>query len=379
MSSQELDSELKQAKFRLRQSEESLLFALESARMGAWDIDLETGKVSCSDSMLDLWGLSPESFKGERPELQNKVHPDDVEKMRALIEDAIRSRSIYELEYRIIPKPGVERWVNARGRCTYNPGSDRPSRLLGVVFDITKQKMEALERARLHALSESAVKARDNLISVSAHELLTPISGSKLQMEILMLKLDQGAELSREELLKFATQTDENLNRLSLLVSDMLDLSRINLGKFTIQPQWVNLSDVIEEGIERARLQMEFAGCVPKIEIALEINAEVDPYRIGQVITNLISNACRYAYGKPILIELSAQEGGVVRFGVTDQGMGIRNEDHVRIFERFERATTLDEKAGLGLGLFIVKTDRRRAFGLNSSRERAWARGKIHR
>ena len=85
-------------------------------------------------------------------------------------------------------------------------------------------------------------------------------------MEILMLKLDQGAELSREELLKFATQTDENLNRLSLLVSDMLDLSRINLGKLTIQPQWVNLSDVIEEGIERARLQMEFAGCVPEIE-----------------------------------------------------------------------------------------------------------------
>jgi PAS domain S-box-containing protein len=350
-----MDSELKQAEIRLRQSQESLLFALESARMGTWDIDLETGKVSCSDSMLDLWGLSREGFKGERPELQSKVHPEDLENMCAAVDGAIRSRSVYDLEYRILPKPGVERWVNSRGRCTYDPGSDRPSRLSGVVFDVTRQKTEALERARLHDLSECAVKARDNLISISAHELLTPVSGSKLQMEILKLKLDQGVDLSRKELVRIATQTDENLDRLSMLINDMLDLSRINLGKFTIKPQRVNLSEVIEEAVERSRLLVEFAGCVPKIAIVPGIEAEVDQYRIGQVVSNLISNACRYAYGKPILIELSAPENGSARISVSDQGMGIRQEDHARIFERFERAATLDENAGLGLGLFIVK------------------------
>src|SRR5262245_10394206 len=148
-----MDIELQEAVHQLRRSQDSLLFALESARMGTWDLDLETGKVSCSDAMLDLWGMSPETFEGDRYALQSKVHPDDVENMRAAILHAIETRSIYELEYRICPSPGTVRWVNSRGRCTYEPGSDRPSRLSGVVFDITRQKTEALERARLYELS----------------------------------------------------------------------------------------------------------------------------------------------------------------------------------------------------------------------------------
>jgi signal transduction histidine kinase len=350
-----MDSELKLIEDQLRQSRESLLFALESGRMGTWDIDLATGAITCSELMLALWGISPGTFRGERAQLQGKVHPDDIDEMRSAIDDAIRNRGTYELEYRILPSPGVERWVNSRGRCTYDAGSNRPARLSGVVFDVTTEKLESLERARLYDLARTALEARDNLISVSAHELLTPVSGSKLQMEILKLKLEQGLEPSRKELLKVVTQTDENLNRLAMLVNDMLDLSRINLGKFTIRPEAVDLSGIVEEAVERSRFVLESAGCRLETVIDPGITARVDRYRIGQVISNLLSNACRYAYGKPVLIELAAPEGLSARICVSDQGMGIRKKDQERIFERFERATSLDEKAGLGLGLFIVK------------------------
>jgi signal transduction histidine kinase len=214
---------------------------------------------------------------------------------------------------------------------------------------------EALERARLFDLSEKAVRARDNMISVSAHELLTPVSGSKLQMQILKRKIEQGAELSRELLLKMATQTDDNLSRLSKLVNDMLDMSRINLGKLTLEPEKVNLSQVVQDTVDRTLGLADAAGCKVTASIESDVFAVVDAYRIEQVITNLISNACRYAYGKPIRIRLERESSDRVRILVADQGMGIKKQDQARIFERFERATSLDEKAGLGLGLFIVK------------------------
>jgi PAS domain S-box-containing protein len=320
-----------------QQTQDSLLFALESARMGTWEIDLKTGKVSASDAMLDLWGVSRDDFRDERSDLQCKVHPDDLEKMRTAIDDAIRSRTIYELEYRILPKQGVERWVLSRGRCTYDPGSDLPSRFSGVVFDITEKK------------------TRDHLISVSAHELLTPISSIKLQMDAIRQKLNRGVDPSRDELLRFTHLSMENLKRMSILVNDMLDLSRIDLGKFTIKPEPVNLSEVIEETVARSQVLMESAGCQARTAIAPGIQAQVDRYRIGQAVSNLISNACRYASGTPILIELSELENDRVRISVADQGVGIKKEDHVRIFERYQRATNLNEKSSLGLGLFIVK------------------------
>src|SRR5689334_13271762 len=92
----------------LKQSLESLDFALKSGRMGTWDINLETNKVTCSPEMLELWGIKPEEFTGERSLLQAKINPSDIDHMRVLQNNAIDNAGIYELEYRIYPSPGVE-------------------------------------------------------------------------------------------------------------------------------------------------------------------------------------------------------------------------------------------------------------------------------
>jgi PAS domain S-box-containing protein len=331
----------------LERSQDSLIFALESARMGTWEIDLRNNRVYCSATMLSLWGVDPKDFHGDRSILQSKVHPDDLDEMIKAITFAIENRSIYELEYRICPTAGEERWVNSRGKCTYDTGAYIPSRFSGVVYDITEQK-------RARDLAENAVRARDNMISISAHELLTPISGTKLHLQILKSKLAKGEELSRDALIKIASQTDHNLNRLTKLVSDMLDVSRINMGKLTLRREQINLSALIEDTVDHSLPTMESAGCTTKISIEPKIEAFVDPYRMEQVLSNLISNACRYAYGKPVEISLT-RVNSIARLTVADNGVGIKEEDQDRIFERFERATTLNEKAGLGLGLFLVK------------------------
>jgi PAS domain S-box-containing protein len=343
------------AELKLRENQERLMFALESAHMGTWEFDLDSEWIISSRSMLDLWGIDPANFDNSRAMLQSKVHPDDLEKMRHAIDQAIQERSVYELEYRIIPAPGKIRWVSSRGRCTYETGTNRPKRLSGVVFDITERKLAEQERARLYDISQQAIAARDSMISISAHELLTPISGLKIQAQLLKRKLELGQNISRDALIKIATQTDASLNRLTKLVSDMLDVSRIATGKLTIQAEPVNLSRLVNDVIERSIAMTGAAGCDVRTSIEPDVIANVDSYRIEQVLANLMSNACRYAYGKPIEIALELKAEAAVCLSVADQGIGIAKENHQKIFEKFERATTLNQKAGMGLGLFIAR------------------------
>jgi signal transduction histidine kinase len=337
----------KRTELALKRSQDSLVFALESARMGTWEINLQNDELHCSPEMLALWNIDPITFAGERSILQSKVHRDDLEPMNRGMRAAINEGGIYEFEFRIHPKPGEERWINSRGRCTYDTGTDKPSRFSGVAFEITPQR-HAME------VAEKAIKARDNMISISAHELITPISGTKLVLQMLKKRLEKGEELTREALMKIASQTDHSLNRLSKLVNDMLDISRINLGKLTLKRERVNLSALVSDTIDRSMAMIEAEGCTADVSVEPGIEAWIDSYRIEQVFSNLISNACRYASGKSIQITL-LKDNQAARLMVADAGVGIAEKDQARIFERFERATTLNERAGLGLGLFLVK------------------------
>lgn len=229
-----------------------------------------------------------------------------------------------------------------------------PETTRNLMVTLASYSAEALERSRLFDISERAVKARDNMISISAHELITPVSGIKLKLQVLRKKLEKGQEVSKEDLLKLTIQTDNNLNRLSKLVNDMLDISRINHGKLTLQSELINLSQVLTQMIDGIELQTKTAKCTLTYSIEPDIYIYGDAYRFEQIVTNLISNSCRYASGKPVHLSLKKDESQV-KLTVEDQGIGIKKEDQRRIFERFERATTLNENTGLGLGLFIVK------------------------
>jgi PAS domain S-box-containing protein len=214
---------------------------------------------------------------------------------------------------------------------------------------------EALERSRLFDMSEHAVKARDALISVSSHELLTPVAGSKLQMQLMRRRMDQGIEITPEMVRKMVDQTERQLDRLHRLVNEMLDLSRINLGKLTLHPSETNLSALTSDLVERMSGQLQSAGCPVFVDIDQGVHGQLDSYRIEQVLSNLVSNACRYARGKPVSIRLKREAGEMARLEVEDQGAGIKKEDQERIFQRFERAASMDEGSGLGLGLFVAR------------------------
>jgi signal transduction histidine kinase len=202
--------------------------------------------------------------------------------------------------------------------------------------------------------AEKAVRVRDEFLSVASHELKTPLTSLKLQVQSLLEmppEVPEGAEAERLKA-SFAL-TERQVRRLERLIGNLLDVSRIAVGRFQLQLEEVDLVAVVRDvttqfsaEIGRARVQVD-------LRLPPAAPGRWDPLRLEQVVVNLLSNALKYGNGKPIEIAVEVQDG-LTRLKVRDGGIGIAAENQVRIFERFERAVSLNY-GGLGLGLFIAK------------------------
>jgi len=335
---------LRERKFEdlLKFSHENLDFALRSGQMGTWEIRLADGSVICSQEMLDLWEVTAKEYKNNRSILQSKVHPDDLAPMKAAIDHAIATDGIYQMEYRIIPKPGRLRWVLSRGRCTFVVGSGQPERFSGVIFDITESKNR--EKALV-----DAVQARDHFLMIAGHELKTPITSMQLQIQAWQreLKKNYPAEFTEEKIAEGLTKYLGYVGRLTRLVESILTVSQIAEGRLQLSHEHFDLYRLVEDVVERFP-GVQFEGAQP-------IYGTWDWLRIEQVLVNLLLNAEKYGNKKPIQVTLSQLEKSV-QIVVRDHGDGIPKADQVRIFNRFERAISENEVCGLGLGLYIAKT-----------------------
>lgn len=341
---------LKETELQLKLSRESLEFALESGGMGTWEINLQNDTVICSKEMLDLWNIRPEEFNGLRSQLQEKVHPADVTRMQTAIETAIRTKSIYEFEYRIYPSPGIERWVICRGRCTFPPLSDIPSRFSGVVYDITEIKIK-------EAATNEAITSRDQFFMIASHELRTPLACLELLLEVKQwdLKNHYPEAFTAEKLEQAVYKQKEQLLRLKRIVDNIVDESKISKGRLQIQLEDFNLTEMIRKVLEQFSLTAKSHDVEIFFSPEIEVFGRWDQFRLEQVLFNLLLNAIRYGNRNPIQVEVSKDEETAI-FIVRDRGIGVKPEDQSRIFERYERVTSDHEIRGMGLGLFIAKS-----------------------
>ena len=144
------------------------------------------------------------------------------------------------------------------------------------------------------------------------------------------------------------------MDRLGLLVHTLLDVSRVTAGRFVLDLESVDLAEVTGEVLERMADELAQAGCALHLECPAPVRGRWDRGRLEQVVTNLVSNACKYGAGHPVTVSV-AQQGRTARLAVRDGGIGITGADLERIFERFERAAGARDYAGLGLGLYITR------------------------
>ena len=234
-----------------------------------------------------------------------------------------------------------------------------PEFLLGISEDITdkkqaeetQKKLWQEQQARLEA--EKALKLRDDFISIAAHELRTPLTALSLQIQMLN-KFSGHIESSQtEKFTNMMNSSQQQLNRFEKLVEDMLDVSRAAAGTLIFEKTEVNLSDVVRLVTKSLEPRYLKANCPLTLHLDPSVVGLWDKVRIEQVVTNLLSNAIKYGAGKPIEVSTKT-DGTKAIFSVRDNGIGIAPSDQERIFNRFERAVSVKQYGGLGLGLYIT-------------------------
>lgn len=189
---------------------------------------------------------------------------------------------------------------------------------------------------------------RNKFISVASHELKTPLTALKLQVQMAkrMAENNSDASLSSLKVKKMIERTHLDILRLSRLVDDMLEVSEFQ----PLNRGWFNLEELLEEFFLEAGSQFNSLFHLVSINVKAPVMVYWDKERIEKVLMNLLSNAFRYGRGTPILIEVSSG-GGYAYLKVTDKGQGISLENQQRIFKKFERDNT-HRNSGLGLGLY---------------------------
>ena len=210
----------------------------------------------------------------------------------------------------------------------------------------------AEERAA-RAIAEQAIALRDEFLAIAAHELKTPLTGLTLLVanaERSMAKLPNAPALMRSKVAALSRQ----VRRLSDLVKNLLDVSRIQAGRFHVSIEQVDLCAVVREVAERHAQEASDAGCALDVAADGPVVGAWDQSGLDHIVSNLVSNAIKYGAGKPISV-VARLHGDTARLSVADGGIGIAPDDHERIFQRFERAVTHSGFAGMGLGLWIVR------------------------
>jgi signal transduction histidine kinase len=217
----------------------------------------------------------------------------------------------------------------------------------------TAEREQALTAERAaRAEAEAAVAARDEFLSIAAHELKTPITSLRGFAQLAHRQLRRTGQVDPERLELALTQIERQSERLTRLINQLLDLTRLDAGRLTLTKQPADVDGLVDEVVTAFRQvhpQREF-----RFEERRNVRAVVDGLRLEQVVTNLLDNAVKFSpASSPIEVAVRSEGPAAVQIAVRDHGPGIPADDRDRVFERFYRGQASKESAGLGLGLAI--------------------------
>lgn len=315
----------------LEESELKMKIAVESARLGVWDVDLRSQQVY-SSSYIWIPGFPMEKGIYSLEEFLGTIIPEH----RNLVDQALNSaENNFAVQVKVKWSDASIHWIQLTGNILKDE-KNKSLRVVGTTLDITDQK--ELERRK------------DELLSTVSHELKTPVTSIKAIAQMLERKFDHSEDKSTADLLhKLVNQ----VRRLTNLIHDLLDASLIEGGKLQLNKTHFLFDELVEEVVS----EIQRTTAVHKINISCKspIPCFSDKERIRQVIINLLTNAIKYSPNADLVNVSVSQTNQHVLCIVEDYGIGISEDKAGQIFERFYRV--IDDKhsgfQGIGIGLYI--------------------------
>ncbi|WP_437966300.1 AAA family ATPase [Sorangium sp. So ce260] len=222
---------------------------------------------------------------------------------------------------------------------------------LAVAEELARRISVAIDNATLFRESREALEARDEFLSIASHELNTPLTSLRLTLQRLS-RVSPERRMDPDVVRRLAAVANRSCQRLSRLVSGLLDVTHLQRGRLSIERTELDLVRLMREVVAGIEQDLASAGSSVSIDAGAPVVGRWDRSRLGQVISNLLSNALKFGAGKPIEIRIGERDGWAW-FSVKDHGIGITPERSKHIFQRFERAVSVRHYGGLGLGLYV--------------------------
>ena len=346
-------TERKQAESELLSLTQRLSLATAVAKVGVWEWDLASNTLTWDPTMFEIYGLQP-VVPMPYDTWSAAVCPKDLPGAEATLLRVIAEKGQGSAEYCMVRADGSLRNISSVARSVLDERGN-VGRLIGVNMDVTERKEAegALEQSR-----EDRMRFKDEFLSHVSHELRSPLTAIKQFTTILRGGL--AGELNREQR-EYQDIVLRNIRQLQAMIDDLLEVTRLETGKLTLEPESVSVSDAVTDSIDTLQGSARAKGISLTFDLPTDLPAaHADQARLRQILIILLDNAVKFTSdGGAVRIEVRRlpDDPGFVLIEVSDTGCGIGSEMTGRIFERLYQVSepTQAGRKGLGLGLYICK------------------------
>lgn len=340
----------------IRTQQRRLDLILQGAGLGTWDWNVVTGRVEFNTRWADMLGYELDEIEPHVRSWEKLVHPDDMPMVMRVLTEHLEGRAAeYRCEHRLKRKDGSWAWVLDAGRVMERDQYGKPIRAAGVHVDISAAKVLEANLAEAKSAAEAASHAKSEFLANMSHEIRTPMTAILGYTELLQSEY-AGTGGSRETLEALST-IRRNSEHLLSIINDILDVSKIEAGKMTVERIPLRPDHVIHEVVslmnvkskeKGLKLEARYDSPIPEV-----INS--DPLRLRQILTNLVGNALKFTSEGGVTIAASMTQVGKLRIDVIDTGIGLSPADQSKLFRAFTQAdsSTSRKYGGTGLGLRI--------------------------
>jgi PAS domain S-box-containing protein len=323
------------ARNELKETQEILNLALDAAGLGTWSVNVRSGEIIMSERTRKMYGI-PNDRVITQNEAGALIAPEHREQFKQVVFEAIATNGKFNEEISIHPLDGGKPlWIKASGK----PYFDEAGKVLliaGLSLDITEQKMDEFRK--------------NAFIGMVSHELKTPLTSLNAYAQLLHSKASKTNDVFTIEALD---KMNKQVRKMSNMVNGFLDISRLESGRIQLNVSRIDLRSIVAEYVEDAMLLTTSHNLTITNGAPVWLYADAD--KIGSVISNLISNAIKYSAKGTMIVVNCEITGNHAQVSVSDEGVGINQQDIEKLFERYYRVESDDTRhiSGFGIGLYL--------------------------